>query len=423
MRRLWLINIDEAAHADDIQYAAFAVPKAVTFVRKYLFFVQPGDAILSPCDVGEDFLSYVSSINGLGKSSGWFFRVKPAGKPYSLAGSILADRRLMDRLRKMARSKDWALEPYLESPQILELAKATGIPTRRSDPDKILDGTLLKLNDKGHFKALAKMLGIDTVPGYLASDAPSLAAAIRQISHENNDRIFLRKTRYTGGFGNLCGRREELLKKLPSWYNQGEVLVEHWLPFEETVGSLVTLNARAARFWGIDRQLLGKGHWAGFSYPHPDAYLTSRIRAMSLRLAVEIRKRNARGDLNLDWGILRDRDGSPRPIALECNFRHNSFGHVMHFAQRYFASALSKPCILYRGDFPLAKKVSAFPALTKALGRIKLDEEPVFIHEPGKRRGAVVMSPPEDGRCTLVLFGNTQQYLDRLEAALIKGLS
>jgi len=269
MRRLWLINIDEAADAEDIRYEAFAVPKAVSFVRKYLFFVRPGDAIVSPCEVDAPFLAYVRAVNGLEKRAEWFFRVRPTGKPYSLTASILADGRLMDRLRRLGRSGDWTLEPYLESPRILELAKATGIPARRSDPDRVLDGTLAGLNDKGRFKALARMLGIETVPGYLASDAVSLAAAIRQVSRENKDRIYLRKTRYTGGFGNLCGKRDELLKQLPSWYNKGDVLVEHWLPFDETLGSLVTLNARAVRFWGVDRQLVDKGHWAGFSFPAP----------------------------------------------------------------------------------------------------------------------------------------------------------
>ena len=242
------------------------------------------------------------------------------------------------------------------------------------------------------------------------------------MSRENGDRIILRKTSYVGGMGNLAGGRRELTRGVRSWYRSGQVLVEHRLRLEETAGSLVTTSGKGMRFKGVDVQRVEGGRWTGFSYPHPDKGLTRKIRGMSLRIAALLRRMNARGEVNVDWGIVRDARGRKRPVALECNFRHNGFGYLMRFAEDYFGRRAWGLHVRYLENLRMRRSIRGFADLERALGKVRLARKRVLIDRPGLRRGAAIMLPPKPGRCALALFGESAAYVERLEAAVRAGL-
>ena len=410
MPRLWLINVEELASPEDPQFDSLFAPTVVGSCVRFLFCMEPGD------------LAYVRRVGALPEGP-LVLGLRRRSQPYSLVESVFGDERLLARLAGLGRQGDWILEPYLESQGVVALSKETGIPTDKTNPDFILNGTILKLNDKGAFRALMQELGIPTVPGYLAHDLKGIVAAMDRVSRENRDRIYLKKTRYCGGMGNISGGRDEILRRLPSWYNKGEVLVEHALDFAGVAGTLMTLGHDSVRFWGVDAQRLDGHEWAGFDYPHPNLEAAALLCELSLKIANAVHRRKARGDLNLDWGLPRDGLGRSRPVILECNFRHNGFGQMLRFARKYFGIRADQTRIRYHVHFRLRDRAAGFGAVARALAGTAVAGEPLLIDSPGRRRGAVVMMPPKNGACALALFGDSADYMEEAAERLTKVLS
>jgi len=424
MPRVWLVNVEEVACADDAEYDSLWVP-AVTGVYcvRFLFCLEPGDLLISPVAIPEGFLAYVRRVLGRPDTDAMVLLLERRSRPYGLAASVLEDRGLRDRLARLGRAGGWVLEPYVESRRVVELSKATGLPTDKTHPDFILNGTILKLNDKGYFRDLASRLGVPVMPGRLARDRASIEAALEEVGREAPGRLFLKKTRYGGGMGNLCGTREELLARLPSWYNQGEVLVEPALDFESIAGTLMTLGHDCVRFWGVDLQHIDAHHWAGFDYPHPDQEASALLCGLSLKLANAVHRKRARGDLNLDWGLLREGSGGLRPVLLECNFRHNGFGHILRFSRMYFGSRAQNLSTRFFLGFRLRDQGLGMEGLLGALRGLCDSGEPLLIESPGRARGVVVMAAPADGVCALAVFADSAGYLSRAETLLREALA
>jgi hypothetical protein len=257
------------------------------------------------------------------------------------------------------------------------------------------------------------------VPGCLAADRRSLLAAIDRVSRENGDRICLKKTRYCGGMGNLYGGRTELLRRLPAWYNRGEVLVEHALPFSSVAGTLLTLGPDSVRFWGVDEQRFTSRRWTGFDYPHPDRAASDELCRLSLKIAAAVHGQRARGDLNLDWGLLPD----GRRFLLECNFRHNGLGQILRFRDRYFGPAAERTRVRYHIQLRLQDPDLSLGGLLATLDGLACAGEPLLIDAPGRHRGVVVMMPPQDGYCSLALFADGDEYLAAASRLLSEALT
>lgn len=412
MPRIWLINVEEVASADDALYDSHFAPEAADYGARFLFSLEDEDFLISPARVPDEFVLYVGRVRDwrVGRQP-----ILPLGKrsrPYSLADSIMEDERLLETLAGLGARGGWTLEAYLDSSRVVDLSEETGIPTDKTRPDFVLNGTILKLNDKGTFRSLTRKLGIPTVPGYLAADRDGILAAMDKVAAENRGRIYLRKTLYGGGLGNLAGGRDELRRRLPSWYNQGEVLVEHALDFASVAGTLMTLGHDSVRFWGVDEQRFDGHHWGGFDFPHPDREASSELCALSLRIANAVHGQKARGDLNLDWGLLRE-GGRLRPMLLECNFRHNGLGQVLRFVESYFRARAPETGVRYFTGLRLRDRAWDTAVVLRALARTSCGGEPLLIDGPGRRRGAVLMTPPRNGACALALFGDSPDWLAR----------
>jgi hypothetical protein len=412
MPKVWLVNVEEVASADDAQYDAYFAPETADYGARFLFSLEEEDLLVSPVPVPDEFVLYVGRVRDWRVGRQPIVPLAKRSRPYSLADSIMEDESLLEALAGLGARGGWVLEAYLDSPRIVALSDEIGIPTDKTHPDFVLNGTILKLNDKSALRSLAGRLDIPTVPGYLASDRDGILAAMDKVARENHGRIYLKKALYGGGFGNLSGTRDELRRRLDSWYNQGEVVVEHALDFASVAGSLMTLGHDSVRFWGVDEQRFDGGHWGGFDFPHPDREVSSELCAMSLRIANAVHRQKARGDLNLDWGLLRE-GGRLRPMLLECNFRHNGLGQVLRFAQCYFGAKAQETRVQYFTGLRLRERFWGTGAVLRALSRASCGGEPLLIDGPGRRRGAVLMTPPRSGACALAVFGDSSDYLGR----------
>lgn len=422
MPRVWLINVEEVASADDAQYDAHFAPEAADYGARFLFSLGDEDLLVSPVPIPDEFVLYVGRVRDWRVGRQPVLPLRKRSRPYALADSIMEDERLLQALSELSPRGGWTLEAYLDSRRVVELSEETGIPTDKTHPDFVLNGTILKLNDKGYFRSLTKKLGIPTVPGYLAEGRDGILAAMDKVAREHGDRIYLKKTLYGGGLGNLSGSRAELRPQLASWYNKGEVVVEQALDFASVAGTLMTLGPDSVRFWGVDEQRFDGPQWGGFDFPHPDREASAELCELSLRIANTVHRQRARGDLNLDWGLLREGKKS-RPLLLECNFRHNGFGQILRFAEDYFGSQAPRTSVRYFTHLRLRDRTWDTGALLRVLAGVSCAGEPLLIDSPRRRRGVTVMMPPKDGACALAAFGDTREYLDRAVGCLQEALA
>lgn len=383
MPSLWVANAEEVLPEDDPGYDAFVESRTLRMMPRFLLGLRPGDCLVLPTALPEDFSRYVARLLRLREPLS--LQVRQRSRPYSLVDSLEQDADARAAFEERRREGGWTLEPFLQTERVARLAAETGIPTAPTPP-----GLVLRLNDKAWFKEFAAGLGVATVPGRVAASREALAAAL----HGRED-FMLRKTRSAGGAGNRHGSREDLLE----WYDAGSVLVEPFLPFDSVAGSLARLDDDGIRFLGIDRQVLQDGSWCGFDFPNPDGAIRERAGV----LAEAIHAAGGRGYLNLDWGLL-----AGEPLLLECNFRHNGFAYVTDFAERYFGAGWEGLAIHCREGLPTTAGTA-----TELLGRLaalRLQGGPVLIDAPGAARGAVLTVPPADGAFSVAVFAADREY-------------
>ena len=412
-KKLWLPNVEEVLPENDVNYEKVFVPKTFELFPRSLLCLAPGDAIVSPRPLDPDFCAYIAGLSRLGSPKNWLIELRANSKPYSLVESLLLDRGAMARLKELDRGA-WVIEPFIESPRIMRLSRDTGIPTDKTNPQLVLNGIVTMVNDKGTFKELARSLRVLTIGGYMADSMPALEKAIDLVSEKYGDRVMLRKTLYGGGLGNLSGGKERLLYEIRGWYNGGRILIEPFLNIQHVAGSLAVISDRGVSFLGVDVQTFCDGCWSGFDFPHPDTAQAARIKELTLLIAKRVSAMGARGSLNVDWAFTAERP--EEPLALECNFRNNGFGYVLDFATRYFAAPPGKIFIRYREGLSCGGESTA--SMIKRLAAIEAGGRPLVITGPGRKEGAVIMTPPLNGKCSIALFSPDPAFIKDATAAL-----
>lgn len=399
MPRLWVANAEEALPGDDLFYEQFFAAKTMRMFPRFLLCLKPGDCLVVPAPIPEDFANYIARLLRLGDPEGLLLRVKTLSSPYTLVESILQDEQVVDAIRERCGQGDWVMEPFIETPRIMRLANVSGIPTSKTSPLLVWFGLVGRLNDKGAFKKFASALGVRTVPGLEVDCARDLERAIQRMAVGRRE-LMLRKVSYAGGAGNMHGSPSELLARLPDWYNGGRILVEPFLDIASVAGSLASIGPDSLQFLGIDLQVIRDGGWAGFDFPYPAGPGASLVRDWTMRIAEAVRDAGARGYLNLDWAFLQGSPGSP--VVLECNFRHNGLAYVTEFAGTYFGKGWDRLAICSREGLPTSAQSTE--ELLARLSGLRLDGQPVLIQAPGAARGAVLTAPPEGGAYSVAVF-------------------
>lgn len=388
MPRLWVANAEEALPEDDVFYDKNFATKTMRIFPRFLLCLRPGDCLVVPTPIQQDFAAYISGLLGLGAPERITLRIGRLSSPYSMVDSILEDPDAM-RAMKARAGGGWTIEPFIETPRIVRLSRETGIPTEMTHPELVWNGMISVLNDKGSFKKLAATLNVPTVPGCEADSMPALEKGIKLMG-EAYPEVMLRKVKYAGGAGNAHGSGPELLKLIPGWYSGGKVLIEPFLDIAAVAGSLAYLGPDEAKFIGIDKQVIKNGGWTGFDFPYPPGDGYRRIRDYTVKLADAVRSSGARGYLNIDWAFKTSAPDSP--VALECNFRSNGFAYITEFAGKYFGERWDGMHISCRESVRTSCADTA--ALIKRFAGLRVDGRPLLITGPGAAEGAVITAPP-----------------------------
>ncbi|HNW43953.1 MAG TPA: hypothetical protein PKI19_05560, partial [Elusimicrobiales bacterium] len=268
MPRLWVANAEEALPEDDVFYSKYFATKTMRIFPRFLLCLKPGDCLVVPTRIPRDFARYISALLRLGPPEDITLRFEKLSQPYSMVESLLSDPDAMAAIRAKTRGGGWTMEPFIETPRIVRLARETGISTDMTHPELVWNGMISVLNDKGAFKNLARTMNIPVVPGYEADSMPALEKAIKLMAVKHPD-IMLRKVKYAGGAGNTHGSGTELLARIGDWYNGGKVLIEPFLDIADVAGSLAYIGPSRGNFIGIDKQVIKDGGWSGFDYPYP----------------------------------------------------------------------------------------------------------------------------------------------------------
>lgn len=407
MPRLWVANAEEALPEDDPFYAHNVATKTMRIFPRFMLCLRPGDCLVLPTQVPDDFADYIIHLLQLQPKSQCLFRFNHLSEPYTMADSILECDETLNALKKKTENGIWKIEPFIETPRIVRLARALGLTTQLTHMELVWHGMINVLNDKGSFKKLAATLNIPTVPGLEASSLPELKNAIKASAAKYNE-IMLRKVKYAGGAGNKHGNAAELLKDISSWYSGGKVLIEPFLNLNSVAGSLAYLDADSASFIGTDKQVFKNGGWTGFAYPYPEEKGRMHVQEYTERLAEAMQLSGARGYLNLDWAFTKEDPCSP--IALECNFRSNGFGYVTEFAEKYFGPSWRNMSIACREA--IETKETATAALISQFKGRKINGRPLLITEPGASEGAVITAPPFEGGFSATVFSHDPEFTE-----------
>lgn len=414
--KLLVANVEEALPRDDLLFSYYYDRKSAGMFARFLSELHPGDMLVVPWPLKADFCEYMDRLIGLGRGSDY---VVDTGITDSrlLVDAVLANECAMRILRERCQAPDWRIEAFIETPSVVKLAEALGVPLRGTAAGLIKSGLIENLNDKLYFKKMAEAAGIPVVPGHAARNAAELRAELFGWGRRF-DRVMLRKTKYAGGAGNLAGPPRLLQAEIRDWYNSGTVMIEPFLSITEVAGSLVSIGDDGTEFLGVDRQIFEKGGWCGFTAPFrtPGAEKAYRefnveaVREGAMRLAVIAQKSGARGLMNLDWAFAAGQHG--QPLVLECNFRRNGFGYVAEFAKSYFGDGRNELAMYCRESVPCG--FSDFERLCLRLSGVKWRGERVFIDGPGAERGLIITNPPREGKISLAIFGPDQHYISEI---------
>jgi hypothetical protein len=220
----------------------------------------------------------------------------------------------------------------------------------------------------------------------------------------------LRKTFAAGGMGNLSGTNTDLINSLDKWYDGGTVLIEPFLDFTAIIGSLVTLTDSGCIYRGLDLQLVRNNSWSGLRYPVANSHIAAQIKHASMIAAESVHALGARGNMNIDWGVLKNKDDSETPMALECNFRHNGFSHLLNFGLNRFKS-LQDLHILYEENIKIGDERTTFSDMMEKLS-------PLLVKSKKSPRGILPIGPPNRGLCNIAIFEPTAESIDNTYSCL-----
>jgi hypothetical protein len=406
MHRVWLVNLEEVlAQRPSREHLC------QQFCR-YLHMVKPGDLFIHSLDLPRDYVEYVRRMRKLPDPQEWLLKID-FHIPYSICDCIQRNRKVMDILGQAGRKSEYVLEPYIDSPSVVELSAKTGVQYAG-----LRKGLTKKLNDKSYFREISAELGIDIAPGFSARTQEELAIAVKELCPNSTDRAILKKTFSGGGFGNLAGSRDELLAAIPYWFDGSEYVVEKLLNLEITVGAVGEIRDDEFVFDGLDCQIIENFGWRGCSFPFKLEGVSQEIEKRCRQYADRFHEQGARGFLNIDWGLERQANGELKIFAIEINFRHNGFSFALNLAREYFVLPADDLNLLFYYQFEVGDRFRNFAQLVELAERVKLDGVSVFSRQGGLRNGFVFVNPLKEGVVGLLIAGESRVKIDSIETEI-----
>lgn len=323
MPKVWVINIENTIGPEA------AEPILAFYLPRYLPLLHPGDFFITPVPLDERYVAYITRLRKLPPPEQWLLSPAKLPRPYSLCRAIYEDEKLLGRLRAENAKTPLTLEPFMQTAEALELANKAGLGWLGCTPAAIAAGYPSDINNKAKFKQVAKTLGIRHIACRVETTLDGISKAAEELSEGGTRRILVKKFHSAGGHGNFAGTPAEVLPRVAQWHKGEAVLVEPYERLDLVCGTLTRVTETGCEFIGTDRQFIQGEAWHGCLYPyaeHPE------LKELSLAFARHYYANGARGYVNLDWGFGPDGEA----VAIECNFRHNGFAHILKIAETVF---------------------------------------------------------------------------------------
>jgi len=168
-----------------------------------IWFVEEGDLIISPIQLGENFLSYVCRTLGIQRNSFSIIVVHSNHpKDYVLTDRSLADVQLRERIRQ--HTANWharSVMPCYYSVGVADLASDIDITVPDCATFALQEGPDL-LNRKSHFRQFAAGNGLPIAPGAIARSKQQFAKAVECYLRQTG-RVIVKLDNGAGGMGNV----------------------------------------------------------------------------------------------------------------------------------------------------------------------------------------------------------------------------
>jgi hypothetical protein len=396
MKKIWLLNTEETQSNHATFHMSPNLVKNIWNIEKY-------DIFIIPFKVDPDLWHYINKVKQLANTA-QIITVNNCSKPYFLVDSIINDKKLLSLLKKLGKEKKWQFEPHIQTKKIVALAKLTGIDFQQTDHQLIENGLIEDLNCKAHFKSLGKKINLNTPTGVVFSDLDNLLTHLKKLKANDFKKIILKKTKAAGGFGNLSGKKNALLRILPNWLRPNDkIIIEEFIPLEKTIGALVAISDQEIKFIGADQQIIEQHLWRGLQYPLENKKLFVMVKEKSLALAKIVQQLGARGWLNIDFGIAQK---DKKLFGLEINFRHNAFSILVN------TFAKQNGYLLYYNGFKTKHKSCS--NILHDLGKLTIAGKSILAQNIIAQQGVILVNiNPELNTYGAAIFSPRKDYISK----------
>ncbi|NLI09524.1 MAG: hypothetical protein GX447_02055 [Elusimicrobia bacterium] len=406
MPEFHLFNIEETAAETDEKLRANFIKKTEKIFPRFLFCLSPGDKAVFTKKISPSFYDYAARVLGISTDEKPLIFISKKSRPYYLCDSLICDEKAFLKTKKAAK-EGFSLSVFIETPKTARVAKEAGFKKISGGKGLHFSREALLANDKSYFKKLCSKNGVPYIKGYTVS---SMAAAERAIkTFPSYKKIFLKKTLYGGGMGNMFGRPLELIDRLENFYNKGTLIIEPFLEPSQIIGTLCEISREKSVYIGCDRQKSKNGKWSGFDYEISANRDEKFLKEKSVLLSEKLRKLGFRGIANFDW--LKEKK-TGKIYALEANLRNNGFYFLFSFAKRYFKE---KTNISYREGLKTGS--SGFKSFSAALEKKLKKWGFGLIKKPGEKDGFLIVCFSH-GEASLACFSASKKKFKKMKSFL-----
>lgn len=419
MGDLWIANMEDEASPASYKDASIIYNYVKQVNARHILHLNDNDSVVLPYEVDREFIAYCSRVKNMKDPNIIYVSNKESN---SLVDNILSNEDVLKNLRSICEKQKLSFQPYRQTANTKKLADIISARWQYTSSKLLSSGMVDQANSKVFMKEFVSSLGIKTAPHKISNNIDDLKLCIESLGL-TNDKLFLRKDGMTGGMGNLAGDVKLLMDCIDEWHENATILVEPFLPFSASVGSLLEITDSDVRLYGLNEQVFNEQKWIGFKMPYADSGYVEKIEALSMQIANHLMTIGLRGWVNFDWGVV-DSDCSNAGlregeiIFNECNFRYTAVYRIWKFASDFFKDDMPKIKLQAYDEYPTADGVT-FGALLKTLSQIRHDGRSVLLGDENRTSGVIITRPPEHGTCGIVIFGRSSReirdYLTLLE--------
>ena len=397
--------------------------------RRWLWLMEPGDAIILPEKPPKAFIDYLAALQHFDPEQ--FHIIVLKKDPRFVVSEALHETSLLSHLKKIV-NPSWTIVPFLYTPDIINLAEELGISLPSKWKTLVRQNFCFRMNCKSYFRQLGIVHDLPLPEGEVCKSERQLINALNRLLSKNGQ-VIVKHDFNAGGAGNIglsadpnsvftgikrqltLGNLEKIAHALWTTHtgignnqlivevyhpNQGVFTCDVFVPYEK--GDVRLVNYAEMR---MDR------HWIGGEIPATrlDRSLTDRFISYTLQLGQHMQKEGYFGYMCSDIILT----GPNQFLFTEINVRQSGFLHVDTLARRLFGDDYMKQVVLLiRKDVEIESFEKTYSILDKA-GLL-------FAHD---KRNGVVFLTLYGSQAEFLIIAQDSSSAYELESCLLKSIS